>query len=166
MTGNRHGNRHPARLKPRARHVWIVRWTSASGTTKGRLFLVRAAAERFYARTNPWRRAELFSTPAEWGAQTPRGFEPLPPFFTHDSTDTHPQTETTPMPAPRTFHGWLRTQADRSDAVGDAARHLLDDSCAPLASARVIRRHLVEHHADAPIALLALDCARDEYETE
>ncbi len=46
-----------------------------------------------------------------------------------------------------TFIQWLKTQKKRDDPVGDLARDLADDSCAPSAGSYYdLKRHLVNKH--------------------
>lgn len=46
-----------------------------------------------------------------------------------------------------TFIQWLKTQKKRDDPIGDLARDVVDDSCAPKAGSFYdLKRHLVNKH--------------------
>ena len=54
-------------MKPRAHHVYAVRWRKADGAVDNRIFLVHGYAWRFLtALRADGREAAMFTTPATW----------------------------------------------------------------------------------------------------
>jgi hypothetical protein len=52
---------------------------------------------------------------------------------------------------PRTYRGWLLTQRDRRDGVGELARRIAEDSClGRQVSAESVRHHTLAFHSSAP----------------